>query len=42
VMLCGSPEMIASIKGLLEKWKFEEGASGRPASFVVERAFVEK
>lgn len=41
-MLCGSPEMIASIKALLEARKFEEGASGRPASYVVERAFVEK
>ena len=42
VMLCGSPEMLASIKSLLEKMKFEEGNTTRPGDFVVERAFVEK
>jgi len=41
-MLCGSPEMLASIKSLLEKMKFEEGNTTRPGDFVVERAFVEK
>lgn len=42
VMLCGSPEMIATLKAMLERRGFEEGASGRPATYVVERAFVEK
>ncbi len=41
-MLCGSPEMLASIKTLLEKLDFEEGNTTRPGDFVVERAFVEK
>ena len=41
-MLCGSPEMLASIKSLLEKMKFEEGNTTRPGEFVVERACVEK
>jgi ferredoxin--NADP+ reductase len=41
-MLCGSPEMLASIKTLLEKLEFEEGNTTRPGDFVVERAFVEK
>ena len=34
-MLCGSPEMLASIKSLLEKMKFEEGNTTRPGDFVV-------
>ena len=42
VMLCGSPEMIATLKAMLEAKGFQEGASGRPAQYVVERAFVEK
>ncbi len=41
-MLCGSPEMLASVKGLLEKLDFAEGNTTRPGDFVVERAFVEK
>lgn len=41
-MLCGSPEMLASLKALLEKLDFEEGNTTRPGDFVVERAFVEK
>lgn len=42
VMLCGSPEMLASLKHLLEKRDFEEGSTTRPGDFVIERAFVEK
>ena len=42
VMLCGSPEMLASLKELLEKRDFEEGNTTRPGDFVIERAFVEK
>ena len=41
-MLCGSPEMLASLKELLEKRDFEEGNTTRPGDFVIERAFVEK
>lgn len=42
VMLCGSPEMLASLKTLLEKRDFEEGNTTKPGDFVIERAFVEK
>ena len=42
VMLCGSPEMLASLKHILEHLDFEEGNTTRPGDFVVERAFVEK
>ena len=41
-MLCGSPEMLASLKLLLEQRGFDEGNTTRPGDFVVERAFVEK
>ena len=42
VMLCGSPEMLSTLKHLLEKRDFEEGNTTRPGDFVSERAFVEK
>ena len=42
VMLCGSPEMLASLKHILEQRDFEEGNTTRPGDFVIERAFVEK
>ena len=42
VMLCGSPEMLASLKHILEKRDFEEGNTTKPGDFVIERAFVEK
>ncbi|HEY4251609.1 MAG TPA: ferredoxin--NADP reductase [Roseomonas sp.] len=42
VMLCGSEAMNADMKALLEARGFEEGANNRPASFVVEKAFVTK
>jgi len=42
VMLCGSPQMLADMKAVLENAGFHEGASGRPAEFVIEKAFVEK
>ena len=42
VMLCGSPEMLASLKHILEHRGFEEGNTTKPGDFVVERAFVEK
>ncbi|MGL4397937.1 MAG: ferredoxin--NADP reductase [Hyphomicrobium sp.] len=40
VMLCGSPAMLADLKTLFEGRGFVEGSSGRPADFVIERAFV--
>ena len=42
VMLCGSPDMLASLKHILENLDFAEGNTTRPGDFVVERAFVEK
>ena len=32
VMLCGSPEMLASLKALLEHRDFDEGSTTRPAT----------
>ena len=42
VMLCGSPEMLKSIKAVLEARAFNEGNTTTPGDFVVERAFVEQ
>ncbi|MBK8665014.1 MAG: ferredoxin--NADP reductase [Burkholderiales bacterium] len=42
VMLCGSPEMLKSIKHVLEERGFKEGNTTTPGDFVVERAFVEQ
>ncbi len=42
VMLCGSPEMLKSLKTVLEARDFKEGNTTTPADFVVERAFVEQ
>jgi len=42
IMLCGSPEMLAETKTLLEDMGFEEGANSRPGHYVIEKAFVEK
>jgi len=42
VMLCGSPEMLKSLKAVLEKRNFREGNTTIPGHFVVERAFVEQ
>jgi ferredoxin--NADP+ reductase len=41
-MLCGSPQMLADMKTVLEDRGFVEGSSGKPASYVIEKAFVEK
>jgi len=40
VMICGSTEMTQDLKNMFEELGFEEGANSRPASFVIERAFV--
>jgi len=40
-MICGSMEMLRDTKKLLEEFGLEEGANNNPATFVVERAFVD-
>lgn len=40
VMICGSTQMTQELKKMFEGMGFEEGANSRPASFVIERAFV--
>jgi ferredoxin--NADP+ reductase len=42
VMICGSPEMLRDLKGILEKRGFMEGNTTKQADFVIERAFVEQ
>jgi ferredoxin--NADP+ reductase len=42
VMLCGSPQMLADLKVLLEGKGFIEGNHGEPGDYVIEKAFVEK
>lgn len=41
-MLCGSPEMLREMTGILEDLSLTEGNSGTPGEFVIEKAFVEK
>jgi ferredoxin/flavodoxin---NADP+ reductase len=41
-MLCGSPQMIADMRPILEGLHFNEGSNNEPGQFVVEKAFVEK
>jgi ferredoxin--NADP+ reductase len=41
-MLCGSPEMLASTRALLQGLGFTEGTSHAPGTYVVEKAFVER
>jgi len=42
VMLCGSPAMLADIRAILDARGFEEGNTGEPGDYVVEKAFVDK
>ncbi|MCU0656460.1 MAG: ferredoxin--NADP reductase [Polyangiaceae bacterium] len=42
VMICGSPAMLRDTVALLEARGFDEGNSGEPGAYVIERAFVEK
>ena len=39
-MICGSIAMLNDTKASLESFGLEEGANNRPATFVVEKAFV--
>ena len=41
-MLCGSEAMIADLKTILLARDFEEGNTGEPGDYVIEKAFVEK
>ncbi|MCP5071933.1 MAG: ferredoxin--NADP reductase [Rhodobacteraceae bacterium] len=40
-MICGSMAMLRDTKAVLEGFGLEEGANNKPATFVVERAFVD-
>lgn len=42
VMICGNPRMLADLAALLEAQGFEEGNTGEPGDYVVEKAFAEK
>lgn len=42
IMICGGPEMLADCRRIAEEAGFDEGSSGRPGSYVIEKAFVEK
>jgi ferredoxin--NADP+ reductase len=42
VMLCGSPQMLADMRAVLDDMGFVEGSNNQPGSFVVEKAFVER
>jgi ferredoxin--NADP+ reductase len=40
-MLCGSVQMLADLRSILERTGLAEGSTTRPGEFVVEKAFVE-
>lgn len=42
VMLCGSPQMLKDVRGLLEPKGFVEGSNATPGHFVIEKAFAEQ
>lgn len=42
MMLCGSPEMLADMRQILEGLGLEEGSQSQAGEFVIEKAFVEK
>jgi ferredoxin--NADP+ reductase len=39
-MLCGSPDMLKDVRGILEASGFAEGNMSHPGHFVLEKAFV--
>ena len=41
-MLCGSPDMLADVKGLLDGLHYVEGNHGEQGHYVIEKAFVDK
>lgn len=42
IMICGGPEMLADCRRISEEHGLVEGSSGRPGTYVIEKAFVEK
>ncbi|MGV6872204.1 ferredoxin--NADP reductase [Pseudochelatococcus sp. B33] len=42
VMICGSPSMMADLRTLVDRLGFDEGSSGSPGHFVIEKAFAER
>ena len=42
IMLCGSPQMIQDLRGLIEGLGFVEGNHGEPGHFLIEKAFVQR
>jgi ferredoxin--NADP+ reductase len=42
IMICGGPAMLADLVALAKERGFEEGSGGKPGSYVIEKAFVEK
>ena len=41
-MICGSQGLNIDLTNILKARGFEEGSSGEPATYVVEKAFVER
>ena len=41
-MLCGSPHMLADVRGLLDRLGYIEGNHGEQGHYVIEKAFVDK
>ncbi|RTL64992.1 MAG: ferredoxin--NADP reductase [Hyphomicrobiales bacterium] len=42
IMICGNPGMLADLKAMLLAGGFAEGSSGKPGTFVIEKAFAER
>jgi ferredoxin/flavodoxin---NADP+ reductase len=42
VMICGGPQMLQDLRQIVLDRGFVEGSSGKPGTFVIEKAFVEK
>ena len=42
IMLCGNPGLVTDVPKYLKSLGFEEGNTGEPGDFVIEKAFVEK
>jgi len=42
VMICGNPNMLVQLRDMLVARGFEEGTGGKPASYVIEKAFAER
>jgi ferredoxin/flavodoxin---NADP+ reductase len=40
VMICGSMEMLQTLKSCCEEKGFDEGSNSKPGQFVIEKAFA--